>query len=47
MVDLSVIPDMSIPAIDPQGDLVIAALVAAVVLASLLRLRRRASRTGS
>jgi hypothetical protein len=45
MIDLSGIPDFSIPAIDPQGDLVIGALVIAVALASLLRFRRRASRT--
>lgn len=47
MVDLSGLPDMSIPAIDPQGDLVIAALVVAVVVAILLRRRRRASLTRS
>jgi hypothetical protein len=37
--DLSGIADMPIPGIDQQGDLVIAALVVAVVFASYVRFR--------
>jgi hypothetical protein len=37
----STIQDMSIPAIDPQGELVIAAIVISIVAAFLLRLRVR------
>jgi hypothetical protein len=40
LIDYSGVQDMSIPVIDPQGDLVVAALVIAVVFAVVLRLRQ-------
>jgi hypothetical protein len=41
LIDISTIPDMSIPVIDPQGELVVAAIVTSIVAAFLLRLRVR------